>query len=242
MSNTEIPTSLEMQQQPIVKKRNFWYWVKFVFKTVFYGHLIFVLLIAFLSIIYINTEPPVTVLMLYRQGFQAKKPSFVPLISISNTFQLDLINLEDGKFRTHYGIDLEAIKKAKEKNDKLGYRAYGASTITQQLSRTLFLTPHKSYIRKYLELIITFELELILRKDRILELYINYAELGDGVYGFNDAALHYYKKPFLKTSTDQKIRIMTILASPINYTPQTLHNNRTLAARYRFIYRYHKYH
>lgn len=224
------------------KKRGFWHWTKFAFKTILYAHLIFILIIALFSTIYINNNPPYTVLMLYRQGTKAKTPSYLPLRETSGTFQLDLINLEDGKFREHYGIDVEAIKRARERNAKAGHTAQGGSTITQQLARTLFLTPHRTYLRKYLELIITFELELILQKDRILELYINYAELGDGVYGFNDAALHYYKKPFVKTSTDQKIRLMTILASPINYSPTTLHNNRALANRYKFIYKWHKYH
>jgi monofunctional glycosyltransferase len=216
--------------------------VKGIFKTVFYAHLVFLLLTSFLTIWYMAHEPAYTVLMLHRQGFRAKTPSFVPLSQVSPTFQLDLINLEDGQFRKHYGIDIEAIKRAKEKNDALGYKAYGASTITQQLARTLFLIPHKTYLRKYLELLIAFELEFFLKKDRILELYINYAELGNGVYGFNDAALHYYKKPLTKATDDEKIRLMTILASPLNYSPKTLHQNRALAKRYRFVYKYHRYH
>lgn len=245
--NYTNPTSVNSPNSELTphftkKKRGFWYWTKFAFKFVFYAHLTFILIIALLSIIYINSNPPYTVLMVYRQGTKAKTPSYLPLRETSKTFQLDLINLEDGKFREHYGIDIEAIKRARERNAKAGHTAQGGSTITQQLARTLFLTPHRTYLRKYLELLITFELELILQKDRILELYINYAELGNGVYGFNDAALHYYKKPFVKTSTDQKIRLMTILASPINYGPTTLHNNRALANRYKFIYRWHRYH
>jgi monofunctional biosynthetic peptidoglycan transglycosylase len=224
------------------RKRGFGYWLKYAFRVVFYAHILFILVIAFITILYINHNPPYTVLMLYRQGKAAQTPSHLPLRETSGTFQLDLINLEDGQFRKHYGIDTEAIKEAKRKNDKLGYRAYGGSTITQQLARTLFLIPQKSYFRKYLELLITFELELILQKDRILELYINYAELGDGVYGFNDAALHYYKKSFVKTTTDEKIRLMTILASPINYNPTTFKENSALAGRYKFIYKWHKYH
>lgn len=231
-----------LEQTASKQRKNFWYWLRFTFKTFLYAHLIFIALIALLSIIYINTNPPVTLLMLYREGFQAKTPSFIPLHSTSKTFQLDLINLEDGNFRKHYGIDIEAIKRARAINQELGRTAQGGSTITQQLARTLFLIPKRTYLRKYLELIVTFELELILGKDRILELYINYAELGEGIYGFNDASLKYYNKPFSKTSTDQKIRIMTILASPLKYTPQTLHENKALARRYKFIYRWHKYH
>lgn len=238
----ENMVSNDNQSLPLKRKKNFWYWIRVIFKTVFYAHLIFIFLIAFCSIIYINTNPPLTILMIYREGFAVKQPSFIPLRKVSNTFQLDLINLEDGKFREHYGIDIEAIKRAKAKNEALGYTAQGGSTISQQLARTLFLTPHRNYFRKYLELLITFELELILGKDRILELYINYAELGQGIYGFNDASLHYFKKPFLETSTDEKIRMMTILASPLNYSPQNFHQNKNLARRYDFINYWHKSH
>lgn len=224
------------------RPKNIKFWLFFAGKTIFFAHLIFIFLIAVFSIIYINSEPRSTVLMLYRNGFKSEKPSFIPLNKISQTFQLDLLNLEDGKFREHYGIDLEAIKKAKAKNDKLGYKAYGGSTVTQQLARTLFLLPHKNYFRKYLEAIVALELEFFLGKDRILELYINYAELGKGIYGFNDAALHYYKKPFLKTTVDEKVRLMTVLASPINYSPSTLYKNKALSARYKFIYKYHHLH
>jgi monofunctional biosynthetic peptidoglycan transglycosylase len=217
-------------------------WLIFALRTILYAHLIFIFIIAIFSIIYINHEPPSTLLMLYRQNTPLEKHSFIPINKVSETFQLDLLNLEDGKFREHYGIDLEAIKRAKEKNDNLGYKAYGGSTITQQLARTLFLLPHKNYFRKYLEAIVALELELFLGKDRILELYINYAELGKGVYGFNDAALHYYKKSFVKTTDDEKIRLMTILASPINYSPSTLYKNKALSARYKFIYKYHHLH
>lgn len=244
-SNSEQTNNDDLLQgieTPTKQRKKLWHWLRLTIKTVLYAHFIFIALIALLSIIYINTNPPVTVLMLYREGFKAKTPSFIPLRSTSSTFQLDLINLEDGNFRKHFGIDIEAIKRARAVNQELGRTAQGGSTITQQLARTLFLIPKRTYLRKYLELIVTFELELILGKDRILELYINYAELGEGVYGFNDASLKYYNKPFSKTSNDQKIRMMAILASPLKYTPQTLHESKALARRYKFIYRWQKYH
>jgi len=238
-SSDKVNTAITTPPKP---KKGIKFWLKLVSKIILFAHIIFIFIIAFFSIIYINFKPSYTVLMLYREGFQASKPSFIELNKTTPTFQLDLLNLEDGKFREHYGIDLDAIKRAKEKNDKLGYKAYGGSTITQQLARTLFLLPHKNYFRKYLEAITALELELFLGKDRILELYINYAELGKGIYGFNDAALHYYKKPFVKTTADEKIRLLTILASPINYSPTTLYKNKALDARYKFIYKYHHLH
>lgn len=219
--------------------------LKIILTLVVYAHVALMGIILLYSITYINWNPRRTSLMLYRADYNfssIKEASYIPLRKVSKTFLLDLINLEDGRFREHFGFDIEAIRHARELNKKAGYRAYGGSTITQQLARTLFLIPHKNYFRKYLELIIALELELILGKDRILELYINYAELGKGVYGFNDAAVHYYKKPFLKTTDDQKIRLLTILASPLRYSPTTFKKNKRLADRYQFIYRYHRLH
>lgn len=242
---TATKTIKTTHPQPIGRKQKIWKGLKTILKIVGYAHLTLIVIVAIYAIIYINFNPRRTSLMLYRANYnlsEVKKTSYIPLRQISKTFQLDLINLEDGRFRDHWGFDVKAIKRARKLNKKAGYSAYGGSTITQQLARTLFLVPSKTYFRKYVELIIALELELILNKDRILELYINYAELGKGVYGFNDASLHYYKKPFLQTSSDQKIRLLTILASPILNSPTTFQKNKRLNSRYKFIYRYHKYH
>ena len=244
-SDTTEKVTQPSNQSPLTRKQKIWKGFKIALKIIGYAHLALIIIVAIYSIVYINFNPRRTSLMLYRAGYSfgaVKKTSYIPLQKVSGTFQLDLINLEDGRFKEHWGFDIKAMQEAYEKNKKAGYHAFGGSTLTQQLARTLFLTPHKSYFRKYLELIIAFEMEIILGKDRILELYINYAELGKGVYGFNDAALHYYKKPFANTTADQKIRLLTILASPIRYSPSTFNKNRRLANRYKFIYKYHKYH
>ncbi len=231
-----------LSRVPITKQAVFKV-LKTTLKWIGYAHLVLFILIGVFAIYYINNNPSFTTLMWYRSEFKSTEtPSFVPLRKVSPTFLLDLTNREDARFYEHWGFDIEAIKTARDLNKKAGYRAYGGSTLTQQLARTLFLTPHKNYLRKYLELLIAVELELILGKERILELYINYAELGDQVYGFNDASKHYYKRSFLKTTKDQKLRLIALLASPIRYSPYTLHKNRHLTKRYNFLKKYHKVH
>ena len=119
---------------------------------------------------------------------------------------------------------------------------YGGSTITQQLSRTLFLMPKKVMIRKYTELLISMEMEMILSKERILELYLNYCEWGKGIFGVAQASEHYYGKNPDKLSIDQTARLITILASPISYGPYTFHRKDFLANRYYIIkFRYYTY-
>ena len=98
------------------------------------------------------------------------------------------VYLEDHQFYTHHGIDLEAVRTAYERNKRAGTLAFGGSTITQQLTRTLFLTPHKNYLRKYLEALLSLELDLLLPKDRIMELYLNHIEWGSGIFGVGTAA------------------------------------------------------
>ena len=88
-------------------------------------------------------------------------------------------------------------------------------------------------------MIIAVEMDLILSKDRILELYLTYAELGDKVYGVQDASQYYYKRNFSKISADQRIRLLVILASPIKYGPYNFNSNRLLRKRYKNIRRWH---
>ncbi len=138
-------------------------------------------------------RPPSTLLMFYRSvsTHQILRPvRFVPLKQIPVSVRWMLVNLEDYTFYQHHGIDFEAIKGAVRVNKIIGYPLYGGSTITQQLARSLYLTTHKSYVRKYLEAIIALGLEAILGKERILELYFNYVEWGPGVFGIGAQSAH----------------------------------------------------
>ncbi len=211
-------------------------------KLVFWAHVALITIVGLMSIYMIWFNPPTGTLILYRAELNfsnIKKPSALKMEEIPEIFIHDLLNAEDGRFREHWGFDVEAIKRARELNEKAGYKAYGASTISQQLARTLFLIPNKTYFRKYLELIISVEMDLILSKDRILELYLTYAELGDKIYGVQDASQYYYKRNFSKISADQRIRLLVILASPIKYGPYNFDSNRLLRKRYKNIRRWH---
>lgn len=224
--------------QNLTFKSAIWKSIKFVF----WAHIGLVAIVGLMSLYMIGLNPPTTTLILYRSGFNIsniKKPTPIRMKQIPPIFIHDLLNAEDGRFREHWGFDIEAIQRARELNEKMGSKAYGGSTITQQLARTLFLIPNKTYLRKYLELIIAVEIDLILSKDRILELYLSYAEWGQNVYGVQDASQYYYKRNFSKISADQRIRLITILASPILNTPFTFEKNRLLRKRYRNIKRWH---
>ena len=146
-----------------------------------------------------------------------------------------LVSVEDGKFYDHHGIDMEAFKRARELNQKIGSPMYGGSTITMQVARTLFLLPNKSYIRKYLEVIAALEMELILSKNRILELYFSYAEWGKGIFGIERASRIYYGKGIASLQVDQAARLIAILSSPIKYGPDTLYRSLILRERYEYL-------
>jgi len=139
---------------------------------------------------------------------------------------------EDSRFWEHGGFDPEAIRFARELNAKAGRIVYGGSTITQQLARTLFLTPRKNYLRKYLELLAAVEAELLLPKERILELYLECAEWGPGVYGAARAAAFHYGRPLGFMTRDELVRLVSILPAPLTADPRTVDRHPALAARY----------
>jgi monofunctional biosynthetic peptidoglycan transglycosylase len=114
-------------------------------------------------------------------------------------------------------VDWGAIEKAYSENLKRGRSARGGSTITQQLARNLFLSPEKSYLRKAQELLITYMIEALWDKRRILEVYLNVVEWGDGVFGADAAARHYYGVPAAQLSSDQSARLAAYLPSPKRY-------------------------
>jgi monofunctional biosynthetic peptidoglycan transglycosylase len=146
-----------------------------------------------------------------------------------------VISVEDYKFYKHWGFDMEAFERAMQYNKALGRPMYGGSTLTMQTARTLFLVPFKSYIRKYMELIITLELELILSKNRILELYLSWAEWGRGVFGIDAASRKYFGVSVGRLSVEQAARIVALLSSPVRFMPWTLERSRILNARYIFL-------
>lgn len=203
-------------------------------------HLWFIFTTSVLLLLYRRVDPPVTVIMPYRRllyGWKLEAPRPVPLKTIPVYIRSMLIGVEDGKFYSHHGLDFEAFKRARKINAIVGRPLYGGSTLTMQLARTLFLVPEKSYIRKYLEIIVALEMEAILSKDRILELYFGYAEWGKGIFGIEAASRKYYKLPVNSLDRDQAARLVTLLSSPIKYTPATLSKSGILRERYAYLSR-----
>jgi monofunctional glycosyltransferase len=193
---------------------------------------------AMLITVYRRVDPPVTVLMAYRSwrfGWKVQAPKPVKLSKVPRYLRRMLVAIEDYKFYEHHGIDLEAFARAHEINKRLGRPLYGGSTLTMQVARTLFLVPEKSYVRKYLEVLTAFELEALLPKERILELYFGYAEWGKGLFGLEAAARKWYGRGMEELSRDEAARLIALLSSPIKYGPDTIRKSRILSERYSFL-------
>ena len=136
---------------------------------------------------------------------------------VSTQLKRAIIAAEDMKFVDHEGFDWEGIQRALEKNQQKGKAVAGGSTITQQLAKNLFLSGERSYLRKAQEALITLMLEVVLDKRRILELYLNVAEWGVGVFGAEAAARHYYGISAAALNPDQASRLAAMLPRPQFY-------------------------
>jgi monofunctional biosynthetic peptidoglycan transglycosylase len=171
-------------------------------------------------------NPKKTALMEYREkewkeeGKKVKMNQiWVPLSNISPYLLKAVLIGEDDKFWNHEGFDYEAIQKAIEKDIKAGRFKFGGSTISQQLARNLYLSPAKNPLRKMREAIITWRMEKILSKRRILELYFNLVEWGDGIFGVEAASRHYYGKPSSELTPQEAARLAAVLPNPRRYNP-----------------------
>lgn len=138
---------------------------------------------------------------------------WVPLEDISPNLQKAVIASEDGNFLKHNGFDFEAMQKAFKNNNK-GKRLKGGSTISQQTAKNIFLWQGRSYIRKGLEAYFTVLIELIWGKKRIMEVYLNSIEMGNGVYGAQEAARHWYSKTATNLTPREAAGIAAILPNP----------------------------
>jgi monofunctional biosynthetic peptidoglycan transglycosylase len=153
---------------------------------------------------------------------------------ISPHLQHAVVLSEDDTFFVHNGFDFEQIKRAAQTNWERKRFAFGASTLTQQLARTLYLSSHKNLLRKAKEALITRRLEKTLSKKRILELYLNVVEWGPQVYGAEAASLYFYKKSAQELTVDEAISLAIILPSPWRWKPlnQTKFMNQRKADLY----------
>lgn len=164
-----------------------------------------------------SLEPKTTAYMKAYDGKRVIRYEWVPLRRISSYLRQAVIIAEDDQFQRHNGFDWEAIKKAAQRNWKRKRFSYGASTITQQLARNLFLSPSKTLFRKMEELMIALRLERELSKERILELYLNVVEWGDGIYGAEAAARHYFGTSAASLDKRQAAFLAAILPQPRLY-------------------------
>ena len=145
------------------------------------------------------------------------KHQWVPYERISIHLKRAIIAAEDAKFVDHEGFDWEGMQKAIEKNQKKGRFVAGGSTISQQLAKNLFLTPTKSYFRKAEEAIITLMLENLWSKRRIFEVYLNVIEWGNGVFGAEAAARHYFNVSAAQLGPEQAARLAGMVPNPRFY-------------------------
>jgi monofunctional glycosyltransferase len=148
------------------------------------------------------------------------KKHWTPLEEMSSALPLAVMAAEDQKFEDHFGFDFEAIKKAGKYNERHhGKRMKGASTISQQTAKNVFLFPARSWLRKGFEVYFTFLIEVFWSKNRIMEMYLNVIEMGEGIYGAEAAAQYYFNKPAKKLSIKQSALIAAVLPNPRKWSP-----------------------
>jgi monofunctional biosynthetic peptidoglycan transglycosylase len=149
-----------------------------------------------------------------------QSPYWTPIGRVSRALVVCVVRAEDAKFYQHDGFDWDQIQGSLETDLERGEYTRGGSTITMQLARNLFLWRGKSIVRKALEVYLTWRLEHTLPKKRILELYLNLAEWGPGVYGIGEASRHYYRKPPSALTLGESAMLAAILPSPLRWNPQ----------------------
>lgn len=197
--------------------------LRFIGKWVFRILLFFVVSTVLVALIYKVAPVYVTPLMVIRAVEQKKAGeelvwhhSWVPLEEITPNLPRAVVASEDNLFLQHHGIDFDAVKKAREEN-KTRKRPRGASTISQQTAKNVFLWPKSSMFRKGLEVYFTYLIELTWGKERIMEVYLNSIEMGKGIYGAEAVAKYHFKTTAAKLSWNQCALIAATLPNPIRF-------------------------
>ncbi|MFN8259721.1 MAG: monofunctional biosynthetic peptidoglycan transglycosylase [Chitinophagales bacterium] len=194
-----------------------WKWTKRLTAGFFVLSIVSTILFRFIPV-------PLTPLMVIRcveqvAGGEAPrlKKDWVPLKDMSSNLVLAVISSEDQKFSQHFGFDFEAIEKVAKQNVKLQKRGKpikGGSTISQQCAKNVFLFPQRSYIRKAFEVYFTFLIEVFWSKKRIMEVYLNVIEMGDGIYGAQAASKTFFKKDAKNLTAAEAATIAAVLPNP----------------------------
>lgn len=194
---------------------------------IFITHLLYIILLRFVDV-------PITITQINSiingNGF---KRSHVDLDEISTHAKLAVIAAEDQLFPDHNGFDIKSIKKALAYNQKKPGRVRGASTISQQVAKNVFLWQGRSWIRKGLEVYFTFMIELIWGKKRILEVYLNEAEMGKGIFGIEAASQKYFKHSAKKLTKVEAAMIASSLPNPVRFTVKP--TSKYISRRYPWV-------
>jgi monofunctional biosynthetic peptidoglycan transglycosylase len=206
-----------------------WRFLKRLFIFLFFFQFFYILLLKWV-------DPPVTLTQLGSlfSGHGLKR-DYVSIKNMSPYARLAVISSEDQLFPDHNGFDWKNIEKAMKHNEKKPNRIRGASTISQQVAKNVFLWQGRSWFRKGLEMYFTFMIELIWGKKRILEMYLNVAEMGKGVFGIEAAAQAYFKKPAKGLSRQEAAMIAACLPNPKEYSVKPI--SRFVAGKYPWILR-----
>ncbi|MDD2529722.1 MAG: monofunctional biosynthetic peptidoglycan transglycosylase [Bacteroidales bacterium] len=199
--------------------RKFW---RAIWITIIFLFVVSVLL----TIAYRFINPPITILMIQRSIKQTLssqedvriKKEWVEIDEISPNMILAVVASEDNLFLKHNGFDKKAIEQAIEYN-KLGKKVRGASTISQQTAKNVFLWSGRNWVRKGLEAYYTFLLELFWSKERIMEVYLNVIEFGDGIYGVEAASKYYFNKSAKELTKRESALLASVLPSPLKRNP-----------------------
>lgn len=191
-----------------------WRLLKKVFLVLFIGQFVYIIILKWVN-------PPVTITQLANWfGGYGLKRDYVDRDDISRFAKLAVISSEDQLFADHKGFDWKSIEKAMEYNKRKPNRVHGASTISQQTAKNVFLWQSRSWIRKALETYFTFMIELVWGKQRILEMYLNVSEMGPGIFGIEAAAQHYFHKPASQLTRAEAARIAACLPNPKKFQAQ----------------------
>ena len=209
--------------------RRIWKWTKRIFLFMFIAQLVYIVILKWV-------EPPVTITQLGSLlSGNGLKRDYVKTGAISSNMKLAVIASEDQLFPDHAGFDWKNIKKAMDYNKRKPGRVHGASTISQQVAKNVFLWQGRSWLRKGLEVYFTKMIEWIWGKKRILQVYLNVIETGKGIFGVEAAAKKYFNKPAKNLSKRQAAMIAAALPNPKKYSVTPV--SRYVSARTGYILR-----
>ncbi|MBT1705374.1 monofunctional biosynthetic peptidoglycan transglycosylase [Chryseosolibacter indicus] len=204
-----------------------WQLIKRVVLILFIAQLIYIIVLKWVF-------PPVTVIQLgsWISGHGLKR-DYVSFSEISPNAGLAVMAAEDQLFPVHNGFDWKSIEKALKHNEKKPTKIRGASTISQQVAKNVFLWNGRSWFRKGLEVYFTFMIELVWGKKRILEVYLNVSEMGKGVFGIEAASKAYFKKSAKKLTRTEAAKIAACLPNPKKYTVKPV--SKAVQRRYPWV-------